>query len=244
MKPRGAKRGLPTGLAESPTVFFATLLAGMLVVFAVAVFAIPPARAGEIPQDAAEDLAASLDISPCVLRAVLEVESGGRGFLPSGKPVIVFEGQLFWKALRQRGMDPVPLGRKHPGIVYEKWTNRHYARGEKEYARLEEAMAIHKEAALGATLWGAFQILGSNYKRCGYGDIAAFVEAQRTAQGQLRTFVAYLKANNLVEPLRKKDWRSFARKYNGPSYAKNGYDKKLEAAYKRCVARQGRQRAQ
>lgn len=236
MKPRAAKRGLP----KAPAAF----LAAILVAFAVAFFAAPPARAGEITNNATEDLAASLDVSPCVLRAVLEVESGGRGFLPSGKPVIVFEGQLFWKALRQQDMDPVPLSRKHPGVVYEKWTNRHYARGEKEYARLEEAVAIHKEAALGATLWGAFQILGSNYKRCGYDDIAAFVAAQGTAQGQLQTFVAYLKANNLVEPLRKKDWRAFARKYNGPSYAKKGYDKKLDAAYKRCVARQGRQRAQ
>lgn len=220
------------------------LLSGLAALALAAVLlAAAPAQAREIAEDAVSDLAGSLGVAPCVLRAVLEVESGGQGFLPSGKPIIVFEGHLFWKALRQRGIDPAPHAREHPGIVFEKWTNRYYARGEKEYARLEEAMAIHKEAALSATLWGAFQILGGNYKRCGYADIKEFVAGQRTAQGQLGTFVAYLKANGLVEPLRKKDWSAFARKYNGLAYAKNGYHKKLEAAYKRCVARQGRQRS-
>ncbi|MCR5643911.1 MAG: N-acetylmuramidase family protein, partial [Prevotella sp.] len=31
--------------------------------------------------------------------------------------------------------------------------------------------------------------------------------------------------------LQKKDWKAFARLYNGPAYAQNRYDEKLSTAY-------------
>ena len=31
--------------------------------------------------------------------------------------------------------------------------------------------------------------------------------------------------------LQKKDWKAFARHYNGPAYAQNRYDEKLDKAY-------------
>jgi len=35
----------------------------------------------------------------------------------------------------------------------------------------------------------------------------------------------------MVEDLRKKNWRGFARKYNGASYARRGYHTKMANAY-------------
>ena len=36
---------------------------------------------------------------------------------------------------------------------------------------------------------------------------------------------------SMLAALQKKDWKAFARLYNGPAYAQNGYDEKLSTAY-------------
>ena len=48
-----------------------------------------------------------LQIEPCALQAVCTVESSGQGFLPSGKPKILFEGHIFWRELAKRRYQPV-----------------------------------------------------------------------------------------------------------------------------------------
>lgn len=50
---------------------------------------------------------------------------------------------------------------------------------------------------------------------------------------QLDLFVRFIKGNKWDVFLRNKDWGSFARRYNGPGYAQNKYDKKLAAAYEK-----------
>ena len=35
----------------------------------------------------------------------------------------------------------------------------------------------------------------------------------------------------MLDALRKKDWAAFARKYNGPSYAKRGYHTRMAKEY-------------
>ena len=48
-----------------------------------------------------------LDCEAAALKAVQKVETGGKGgFLPSGRPTILFEGHIFWQQLRTRGIDP------------------------------------------------------------------------------------------------------------------------------------------
>lgn len=39
--------------------------------------------------------AAQINIEPCALQAVCNVESSGSGFLSSGRPKILFEGHIF-----------------------------------------------------------------------------------------------------------------------------------------------------
>jgi hypothetical protein len=45
--------------------------------------------------------------------------------------------------------------------------------------------------------------------------------------------VAFILAAKLDDELRAHDWAKFARGYNGPQYAKHGYQTKLAAAFKR-----------
>ena len=49
---------------------------------------------------------------------------------------------------------------------------------------------------------------------------------------QLLLSVRFIRGNrSMLAALQKKDWKAFARLYNGPAYAQNRYDEKLSTAY-------------
>lgn len=176
-----------------------------------------------------------LGIEVAVLKAVQQVETGGRGgFLVAGKPAILFEGHIFWRELKRRGMNPENFIADNEDILYPKWAKGYYKGGMREYVRLEKARKIHKEAADASTSWGMFQIMGFNYAACGYDSVGAMVNAMCISEDkQLEAFARFIQKLELIPYLKVKDWKGFARKYNRAGYAKNSYDKKLEAAYRR-----------
>ena len=55
----------------------------------------------------------------------------------------------------------------------------------------------------------------------------------RSEASQLDAMIRFIRVNGLLDDLKRKDWASFARAYNGSGYAKNQYDKKLAAAYRK-----------
>ena len=188
-----------------------------------------------ITWDDLSQAAARLEVEPCAMRAVYSVEAAGNGFLPSGRPKILFEGHIFWKELKKRGADPAALCGAHPDLIYPKWVKTHYKGGEKEYDRLDRAESLNREAAWCSASWGAFQIMGFNFAACGYGSVDDFVQAQReSAAAQLAAFCGFISQARLVRHLKSLDWAAFARGYNGPGYAENKYDQKLKAAYENC----------
>jgi len=161
---------------------------------------------------------------------VNEVESSGAGFIVD-RPKILFEGHVFWKELKKQNIDPKDFKNDHPNIVYSKWTHRHYLGGELEYLRLEEASSINQEAALKSASWGAFQIMGFNAESIGFSSVDSFVKSMNLHEREhLKAVVAFLEENNLIGKLRAKNWRAFARGYNGPGYEKNNYHIRLERA--------------
>ncbi len=174
-------------------------------------------------------LAETLQVEKAVLQAVAEVESGGSGFLAvtPPKPKVLFEGHYFHRLTGGR------FGSSHPTLSYPTWTRRHYAKtGIAEWARLDQAIALDRPAALQSASWGAFQIMGANYAQSGFADVEAFVAAQSgSAESQLECFTRFIARRWYLLPLRAKDWALFAERYNGPAYAKNHYDTKLARAY-------------
>ena len=179
-----------------------------------------------------------LNVEPAVIKAVLEVETSNKGGFISGtdKPVILFEGHIFWKQLKQRNIDPLKYAttNMYSDILYLKWTKQYYKGGIKEWDRLNRAVCINKEAALESASWGLAQIMGFNYKVCGCKDVNEFVSKMEESEGsQLELFMRFIRNNRIDCYLRNKDWKGFARHYNGPCYAQNKYDEKLEKAYNR-----------
>ena len=168
------------------------------------------------------------------LKAVLAVESRGDGFLPSGKPKILFEGHQFYKRLKKAGYKPREYRAGNEDILYPRWTKAHYVGGEGEYRRLHKAMEINKEIALQCASYGIAQIMGFNYSVCGYDDVHGFVDAMQNHDSQIEAFIGFLESGlwHYLEG-EKANWTQFAKRYNGPLYWKNDYHGKLARAERR-----------
>jgi hypothetical protein len=165
------------------------------------------------------------------VKAVKIVEAPKGGFLPDGRLTILFEAHLFSSKTKH------VYDKTHPDISAPKWDRKLYVGGAGEWNRLEKAKALNETAALESASFGMFQILGGNFKECGYNSarelISSFGESERN---QLFAFVRYIQTRKLDVYLRNHDWANFARLYNGPMYKQNEYDKKLEAAHQKAAA--------
>lgn len=163
-----------------------------------------------------------------VIKAVAKVESNGGGFNPDGSPKTLFEGHWFHKLTNGKYSDDD----RYKSISYKKWTKVWYGNQKVEKERLELAISLDRNAALQSASWGAFQIMGFNYRAAGFSKVQDFINAMYKSEGeQLLAFIQFIKSKNLGRYLISKDWAKFAYGYNGEGYAKNKYDIKLKNAY-------------
>lgn len=192
-----------------------------------------------------------IKLSLPVVKAVISVESSGRGHLADGRAKILFEGHVFWRNLVKLGEDPKAHQKGNEDILFEKWTRAHYKGGAKEYERLEKAIAIHKTAAVYAASWGMFQVLGENLegniKGRGYKDVDDFMDHQHQSEYfHLLDFLEFIRTKKsrgkrLVDYISEEldgnyDWEAFAFGYNGSAYAVSQYHTRMKAAYEKLKA--------
>lgn len=197
---------------------------------------IEKSNSGRLTDENSTQIAELLGCEPAVLKAVQQVETGGRGgFFSPGRPAILFEGHIFWTQLKKRGSNPEDYVKGNENILYPKWEKGHYKGGIGEYDRLEQARKINREAADASASWGMFQIMGFNYAACGEESIESFVRSMCESEfKQLLLTANFIKKNSqMLQALQARDWAVFAKCYNGPAYAQNRYDVKLEAAYQK-----------
>lgn len=187
-----------------------------------------------ITEEEFKNAAASINCETEIIKAITDVESRNNGFVAPNKPLILFEGHIFWSQLKKININPYNFVKNNEDILYPKWTNIHYKGGIKEYDRLQKAIKINKDAANKSASWGLFQIMGFNYQLCGCKTIDEFIEKNSVSESQqLLLLCEFLKKNKWTIYLHNKDFTGFAKHYNGPLYAKNNYDKKLYIAYKK-----------
>lgn len=182
-----------------------------------------------------------LGVELAVIYAVNEVESAGSGFLATGKPKILFERHVMHRRLalpRAEGDDQAALRRhadelaaQYPALVNTKPGG--YIGGAGEHQRLAQARMIDALCANESASWGAFQIMGYHAERLGYASVDEFVRLMSQDENQqFEAFVRVIEADPvLLKALKGKKWAAFAKAYNGPAYARNLYDVKLERAY-------------
>lgn len=169
------------------------------------------------------------------LRAVLAVESRGKGFSADRRPIILNEPHIFYRELGAGAKRNLAV---QDGLAYARWGTRPYPRTQAaRYAWLEKAMSIDETAALKSCSWGLGQCMGFNHKACGFSTVQEFVQAMTLSGGaQLYAMARFIVTNGLQKYLRKLDWTGFARGYNGSSFAKHGYHTRLANAYSRRSA--------
>lgn len=171
--------------------------------------------------------AEALGVDVRCIKAVTQVESRGSGFLASGEPIILFERHWMYKLLKAKtGKEPEITEVCNPKAGG-------YAGGAGEHIRLNTAVMLDRECALQSASWGLFQIMGFHWKALGYSSIQAFINDQyKSEDSQMQTFIRFIKINpSMHTALKNKDWSKFAKLYNGPNFAINKYDLKLEVAY-------------
>jgi len=162
-------------------------------------------RGGEISEKEWKDTAAEIDCEPEVLKAIAEVESGGRyAFWRLNKadgeniPAILYERHYFSKETSGKH------DKDHPDISWPTGYRKKSQIGEKDkkmsdgkiddddvygsyasaYLRLINAYRLDAAAALKSCSWGKFQIMGANYELCGAPSIGVFVKKMCTSDAE------------------------------------------------------------
>lgn len=189
--------------------------------------------AGKITAQGIQRAATRLGVEAAHIKAVLSVESAGKGFHDDGRPVILFEAHVF-----SRETDGF-YDAKFPLLSTRSRVPSLYRGGLAEWPRFYQALQLDADAAQKACSWGLFQIMGFNWAACGERSLAGFVHAMyHDEDTHLALFCNFLETQGLTAALRAGDWVAFARRYNGAGFAANRYDTKLAEAYAR--ARNGR----
>lgn len=181
---------------------------------------------------AAEAEAGRLGLEPAHLLAVADVEAALVAFaIVNGRnePLIRFEGHYFDRRLSGDSRDVArTAGLASPSVG----AIRNPASQPARWRMLDRAAAIDRKAAYESTSWGLGQVMGAHWAWLGYASVDALVaEARSGAAGQFALMARYIDRAGLTDALRRGDWKAFARGYNGPAYAKNAYDRKLQAAF-------------
>lgn len=179
-----------------------------------------------------QKVAQELDVDVAAIKAVSDIEAGKqhKGFISPGNPVINLDRSIFSRLLKKAGINPQKYRKSHPVVWSSSTASAGYPNF--QYKRLTSARTINASIANQSTFWGMFQIGGFNWKKCGASSIDDFIEKMSYSEdSQLELFAQFLINSDLVKYLKTKNWRAFARGYNGPKYASKGYHTRLAAAY-------------
>ncbi len=176
--------------------------------------------------------ASKLGVEAAALKAVIEVEAKSSGFNQDGTPVILYERHKFYEGLR--AINWITKAREwfkqYPDLCNP--SPGGYGKYSEQHDKLARASKLNREVALESCSWGLGQVMGYHWKSLGYESLQSFINAMyRDEASQLDAMCRYISVNNLVNAVRSKDWKAFARGYNGKNYAINSYDTKLATAY-------------
>ncbi|MFB6349672.1 N-acetylmuramidase family protein [Moraxella marmotae] len=186
-----------------------------------------------ITNEQIKQLALSYRIEYAALKAVIQVEAAGQGFL-NGLPKILYEPHIMHRLLTKKGLISVreKMMREKPQLCYPRWGTHKYGLSSSQHGRLNQATNYDRQTALESCSWGLGQVMGFHWKTLGYESIQAFVNAMyKDEASQIDAMLRFIKANGLIGALQAHDWAKFAKGYNGSGYRKNNYHIKLAQAY-------------
>ncbi len=186
------------------------------------------------------EVAEELGVEVAAIKAVVEIEAGAKheGFWANGKPIINFDLSMFRKFAARNKINLSRYQRSH-AVVFAKPNRARYGSYQAaQQARLDAARTIDDKTAIEGTFWGMFQLGGFNWKVCGTSSPDEFVRLMsRSERDQLELFAEFIRETGMLPLLKAKNWSAFARRFNGPSYARRGYHTRLARAYAKYKAK-------
>jgi len=178
-----------------------------------------------LSSDGLASVASSLGVFAPEIWAVLAVETSGCGYLEDRRPQIRYERHIFHRLTR---------GQYDDGDISDPSPGGYGTMGSHQYDRLSRAITKRRSAALQSASWGIGQIMGENFAAAGFSGVQDMVAAMLQSEDQqLAAMGSFLTNTNLRACLQAHDWKTFARGYNGPNYAINRYDARLNAEYQK-----------
>lgn len=200
----------------------------------VYLFTPPDQRRGALTERDYVEVAHELGVEPAAIKAIVDIEAGKshQGFWKEGQPIINFDLGVFRKMAARNNVNLGKYARSHSVVFARPDARKYGSQQAAQQARLDAALTIDSLSAIQGTFWGMFQLGGFNWKKCGAASPGEFMRLmKRSERDQLELFAEFVVNSGLLPALRRKDWRSFAKGYNGPSYAAKGYHTRLASAY-------------
>ena len=198
-----------------------------------------PLHRGPLTDKDYAEIADQLGIEKAAIKAVVDIEAGATrsGFHNDSQPIVNFDRRVFRRTAERRKInlskhaDSEALGE----LKVRKYGSQQAA----QQARLAAAFQIDSLTAIESTFWGMFQLGGFNWKLCGTASPQDFVERiSRSEFDQLQLFANFITNTGLTKYLKEKNWAAFAKYYNGPAYASQGYHTKMAQAYRKHKAQE------
>ena len=154
------------------------------------------------------------------IKAVVTVESGGKGFDELTEKIII-------------QFEPAWFKRKAPFTPSGKWSLNKVERQAQEWAAFNDAFSKNPNAAMESTSVGMMQVMGFHWKLLGFKSVGELWDyAKESEANQVRLGLRFIKSNaKMFGALVNRDWKVFAYYYNGEQYRKFNYDIRLKEAY-------------
>lgn len=178
-----------------------------------------------LSSDGLAAVAGSLGVHAAEIWAVVAVETKGCGYLRDRRPQILYERHIFHRLTR---------GQFDDGDISDPAPGGYGSTGAHQYERMAAAVAKDRIAALQSVSWGLGQIMGENFIAAGFQSVEDMVAAMAESEdAQLTAMGNFLAAGKLRASLQAHDWTTFARGYNGPNFATNRYDVRLNGEFQK-----------
>lgn len=192
----------------------------------------------QYPSDTAFTAAATaLGCESAMMRALARVEAKQFGAflrdLPGEPPVVLFERHKFSQFTEGRYDGLRASGLPESCSLISDQKPGGYGLVRYQHARLEAARKLDDGAAVEATSWGLFQLMGFNWKRCGAKSLYDFeASMRRSVDDHLVAFCSFVYSDGRLQlAMRTRSFGTIALLFNGSDFERNGYHTKLEAAY-------------
>ena len=170
------------------------------------------------------------------VKGVRKVEAPRGAFTTDGRPTDLYERHVAYR----NAQSPTSLAQQRPDLFWKTgYGPGGYGPYSAQFDKMADACAYDPEAALCGVSWGAFQVLGENWRGLKYSSVWDMVSSLvQSEAAHLDCFARFLKMKDIEDEFRAcrpgdpDSCIPFVSKYNGAGFRKFNYHVKMAQAIK------------